>query len=444
MSKNSRVIWSEGLFIKPHHFQQMQNNVEYLIESRSKSLITNRYGILDFKINEEHLKFGKITLDYVSGIMPDGTYFDFPVEDLLPHSLEVSSTQAGNEIVYLVVSEKNNSQYEICQSTEGAGRYIKESSLVRDTHSDTGKVDEIDIARVKLDLMLGNEDKSSYSAIAIARIQHKTDSGAVQLYPDYIPCHLNSKRIQIISSYLTELEGLVRTRAENIAKRVGSPSQSGVADVSDFMMLQLLNGMQGELKGVLNTNHLHPEVLHHFMMRYSSELATFVAENRLPPTFLSFDHAYPDQSIKEGMYLLREALSYEFDLRAIPIQIKPREYGISIAPIGDTSLLNDAEFILALKAQMSHEDLKRYFLQQAKVASIENIRDITSVQLPAIPLIPLPVTPRQLPYHADYLYFKLDKSHSSWQMLKGSSGFAFHVPPENFPNLNMQFWAIRE
>lgn len=68
MSKNSRVIWSEGLFIKPHHFQQMQSNVEYLIESRSKSLMTNSYGILDFKINEEHLKFGKITLDSVSGV----------------------------------------------------------------------------------------------------------------------------------------------------------------------------------------------------------------------------------------------------------------------------------------------------------------------------------------------------------------------------------------
>lgn len=444
MSKNSRVIWSEGLFIKPQHFQQAQNNIEYLIEARTKSLITNRYGILDMKINEEHLKFGKITLDYVSGIMPDGTYFDFPVEDLLPHSLEVSSTQAGNEIVYLVVSERNDSQYEISKSIYANGRYMKETSLIRDTHSELGKVDEIDVSRVKLDLMLGSEDKSSHSAIAIARIQHKTDSGEIKLYPDYIPCHLNAKKIQVISTYLTELEGLVRTRAENIARRVGSPNQSGVADVSDFMMLQLLNAMQGKLKGILNTNHLHPENLYQFMVRYCSELATFVSENRLPPNFLIYEHAYPEQAIKESMYLLRQSLSYEFDLRAIPIQIKPREYGISIAPIDDMTLIDDAEFILALKAQMSQEDLKRYFLQQAKVATIENIREIISVQLSAIPLTPLPVTPRQLPYHADYLYFKLDKGHPSWQMLKGSSGFAFHVPPENFPELKMQFWAIRE
>ncbi len=442
MSKNSRVVWSEGLFIRPHHFQQMQRNLEYLVEARAKTLSGNRFGIVEVKINEDHLKFGKITLEHVTGIMPDGTFFDFPAEDILPEPLEIGTAQSGNEIVYLAVMERNEGQSEVGQNVYSPTRFCEKESLVKDTHSIMGNADEINLSPVKLSLMLGSEDMSSYSTIAIAKIKNRDNSGELYLYNDYIPCHLNSRKIKVLDAFLAELEGLVRTRSQNIALRVGSPTQGGVADVSDFMMLQVLNLMHGELQGLINQNHLHPETLYKFMMRYCSEISTFVAEDRLSPKFMAYDHVHPDTPFKELMRLLRQVLSIEFDLRAIPIKINRRDHGLSIAPLSDPSLISSAEFVLALKAQMPTEDLKRYFVQQAKIASIEKIRDITSVQLPAIPLLPLPVTPRQLPYHADFIYFKLDKNHPSWKMLEGSSGFAFHVPFENFPELQMQFWAI--
>ncbi|MGO3354139.1 MAG: type VI secretion system baseplate subunit TssK, partial [Halomonas sp.] len=70
------------------------------------------------------------------------------------------------------------------------------------------------------------------------------------------------------------------------------------------------------------------------------------------------------------------------------------------------------------------------------------IRDLISLQLPGVPLEPLPVAPRELPYHAGYSYFQLDRQSEAWGMLNGASGFAFHVAGE-FPGLEMQFWAIR-
>ena len=82
------------------------------------------------------------------------------------------------------------------------------------------------------------------------------------------------------------------------------------------------------------------------------------------------------------------------------------------------------------------------FTQQCKVASVEKIRDLISLQLPGIPLSALPVAPRQLPYHAGFVYFRLDDQSQAWQMLDNASGFAFHVAG-SFPGLEMQFWAIR-
>ncbi|HCT06852.1 MAG TPA: type VI secretion system baseplate subunit TssK, partial [Pseudomonas sp.] len=54
----------------------------------------------------------------------------------------------------------------------------------------------------------------------------------------------------------------------------------------------------------------------------------------------------------------------------------------------------------------------------------------------------LPVAPRQLPFHAGFTYFELDRSSEYWQLLSQSAGFAMHIAGV-FPGLDMQFWAIR-
>ena len=59
MSTKNRVVWSEGLFIKPQHFQQMQRSLEHNIDSRIRGLKDNFYGLLELQINQDHLSFGK-------------------------------------------------------------------------------------------------------------------------------------------------------------------------------------------------------------------------------------------------------------------------------------------------------------------------------------------------------------------------------------------------
>ena len=72
----------------------------------------------------------------------------------------------------------------------------------------------------------------------------------------------------------------------------------------------------------------------------------------------------------------------------------------------------------------------------------ERIRDLVNLQLPGINLLPLPVAPRQIPFHAGSTYYELDRGSEHWQQLGNSGGFAFHIAGQ-FPGLNLAFWAIR-
>ena len=53
MSASSKVIWSEGLFLRPHHLQQHDRYVERYLEGRCQSLIGYSWGFTDVQIERE-------------------------------------------------------------------------------------------------------------------------------------------------------------------------------------------------------------------------------------------------------------------------------------------------------------------------------------------------------------------------------------------------------
>ncbi len=443
MASQNKVVWTEGLFIKPQHFQQQQRYMEYALNERISSVSQYLFGILDLSLNSENLKFGSIAIEQATGVMPDGTVFRIPQEDLIPDPLKISDDSLANQMVYLALPLRSDSLMEVShEDVQGTGRYVATKYEVRDVHTPQGDMTLVDTAPIRPRLMLEKQDKSAFASIAIAKILEKRPDGSVVLDQEFIPCHLNVSDIPLLHRFINEMSGLMRERAKNIALRIGSPSQGGVADVSDFMLLQALNRLQPELQHLASLRSLHPERLYQTLNTICGELATFTDESRMPPKFVAYKHEVPSESFKSLMSKLRQSLSIVLEPRAVSIQLQKRRYGLMVAPIQDKTLLESADFILAVRARMPQDELRRLFVQQIKVSSVEKIRELISFQLPGVPVNSLPVAPRQLPYHAGYTYFQLDKTSEEWRMLKDSGGFAFHVAGE-FEELDMQFWAIR-
>ena len=127
---------------------------------------------------------------------------------------------------------------------------------------------------------------------------------------------------------------------------------------------------------------------------------------------------------------------------AIPIPLTPPKYGTRAAKIPDYNLLNDAFFVLAVNAQVSTEQLRSSFPGQIKIGPVEQIQQLVRSALPGITVHSLPVAPRQIPYHAGFSYFELNKQGELWQHMHKSGGFAIHIAGD-FPGLEIEFWAIK-
>ena len=78
MSWYSKVVWSEGLFLRPHHLQQSDRYLEHLLESRVRHVTPYPWGFSHLEIDRDLAQQSKFAVRRAAGVMPDGTPFDIP------------------------------------------------------------------------------------------------------------------------------------------------------------------------------------------------------------------------------------------------------------------------------------------------------------------------------------------------------------------------------
>lgn len=446
MPTKNRVIWREGLFIKPQHFQQQQRHNDYQLHRRISAIHDYSYGFNLLVINQELLKLGRIGVSTASGSMADGSVFDMPYQDNCPKPLDVlHCNDAASRDIYLALPMLNDALNEVASEhgqVQGAVRYRESLDDVRDLHTDGGDVSQLMLMQLTPRLMQGSEDLSAWTVIPLCRIKEKRPDGSLVLDDEFIPTCTTLTVSTQLKDFMNEVEGTLVERTRLLATRIGSPGQRGIADVAEFMMLQVFNRAQPLFTHLAHQAVLHPQDFYSHLVQTCGELRTFTDESRMAGVFPVYNHDNLTDSFQPLFQAMRQALSTVLTPRAISVQLHQQAHGIRVATISDRDLLRSAEFVLAVRAQIPQEQLRRQFIQQTKITSLEKIRDLVSVQLPGVPLVALSAAPRQLPYHAGYTYFMLDNQSPAWKELQQSNAIAFHVSGD-FPDLDMQFWAIR-
>src|SRR5579885_984077 len=98
MGADNKVVWLEGMFLRPQHFQQHDRYIERLVRSRVAGITPFSYGLSELRINRELLIGGKFGAAQARGVLPDGTPFDIMADNNPPVPLEIDRN-VRNEIV---------------------------------------------------------------------------------------------------------------------------------------------------------------------------------------------------------------------------------------------------------------------------------------------------------------------------------------------------------
>jgi type VI secretion system protein ImpJ len=444
VSAHNRVIWSEGLFLQPQHFQQQERYFERYVEARCRPLVPHAWGFTEIEFERDLLTIGKAALRRLAGVFPDGTPFRMPDDDPLPAPLDIGA-DVRDQILYLAVPLRRPGELEADRDATGGDELVRHDVRkvqARNATSNNGDPAVLEVGALRTRLLLAKDVTDAYACVPLAHIVECRADRHVVLDENFIPTVLHVRAAGRLAAFTSELLGLLHQRGEALAGRVAATGRGAAAEFADFLMLQAINRYEPLVAHFADSGELHPESLFHVCVTAAGELATFTATSKRPPKATAYRHDRLRESFEPVILALRESLSKVLTQTAVSIPIEPKKFGISVAIVNDRSLYSTAVFILAARADIPAEELRRRFPAQLKIGPVERITDLVRLQLPGVPVHAVPVAPRQIPYHAGFAYFELDQTDQLWDQLQTSGGVAMHVAGE-FPGLAMEFWAIR-
>jgi type VI secretion system protein ImpJ len=443
MSDSNRIVWSEGLFLRPQHFQQQERYLEAYVQGRAAGLRTDGWGLLELEIERELLTIGKLGLRRARGVFPDGTPFAMPDTDPVPAPIDIAET-IRDQIVHLaLVTRKAGATLSArANGSSEVTRFRTTEHQARDVMSDLSTVADVEVATLNTRLMPQSQQTSEFVRMPVAHVIECRADGQVALEERFIPTVLTCSNAPRLAAFLSELEGLLHQRGEALAARAVASGRGGAAEIANFLLLQSINRYEPLITHLAARASCHPEDLYRVAVEIAGDLSTLTTRARRPAGFPGYRHEDLRASFEPVMEALRAALSVVLEQNAIPIPLEQRRFGISVGVVADRSLFDSAVFVLAARADMPAEELRRRFPRQLKLGPVEKIADLINLALPGIPIQPMPVAPWEIPFHAGFSYFELDRANDLWRALKSSGGIALHQAGD-FPGLALEFWAIR-
>jgi type VI secretion system protein ImpJ len=442
MSAHNRVVWSEGLFLQPQHFQQQDRYFERYVESRCQALVPHSWGFTDIEFERDFLKIGKVGFRRLAGIFPDGTPFRMPEDDPLPTPIDIGN-DVRDQRLHLAVPLRRSGEIDSARRP-GAEELIRAEIREYQAADVTlgGEPAALEVAALRTRLLLDTAVTEAYACIPLAHVVECRADQQVVLDDQFIPTVLQIKAATRLATVATELFGLFHQRGEALGGRVAGTSRGAASELADFLMLQTINRCEPLLAHYSEGGFVHPDHFYQFCVAAAGELVTFTTTSKRTPKFPQYRHERLRETFEPVIASLRESMGKVMTQNAIAIPLEPKRFGVHLAIVPDRSLFGSAVFVLAARADGPAENVRQRFPAQVKVAPAEKIGDLVRQGLPGVPVVPMPAAPRQIPFHAGYAYFELDQSHELWQQLPNSGGVAIYVSGD-FPGLTMEFWAIR-
>lgn len=443
MSNDNKVVWSEGMFILPQHFQQADRYVEHLVRARVAGLRGFPWGIVSLEIDRGQLAQGRFALTRCSGVLEDGTPFSFPDKAPAPPAIELPRNTRGC-IVHLTLAVAGGSEREVAADGDGqtAARYVASEVEVPDTASGAERA-TLTVGRLRLRYALDTEPRAGMVSLGVARVEEVTNDRTVVLDESYIPPCLAASASPVLRGFLDELHGLMRQRTESLAGKVSEASVRAIPQFTEYLMLLALNRHEPALAHLAQTGTIHPEDLYRSLLQIAGELATVARRERRPPDFEPYRHDDLKATFALVMSELRYAVSHVIPGLAVSIPLTRHAKGLMFGRVTDRALLGGARFVLAVRADVALESLRGTFPGQAKIGPADRIDQLIASASRGIPLTPLPGPPFEIPIADKTVHFELERSGPIWEAMRTAPGFAIHVAGD-FPNLAMELWAIRE
>jgi type VI secretion system protein ImpJ len=436
----SRVVWSEGMYLGPHHFQVQSRYFEDSIQFAASSLWFAGYGL---------------SLLHARGILPDGLPFNMPEGEPLPpvHAIgeHFPPTRDGITVMLGIPPRKPDGLN--CALADGAEggvgngtRYRAESRVLHDEN--TGADERpVRLGRKNLRLFFDTEPAADLVALPIARIG-RDGKGHFAIDPDFVPPVLQisaSARLMLLVQRLIEI---LDDKSASIGRRgATAPSGAGPAEfstreIANFWLLHAVNSGLAPLRHLLVAKRGHPEELFLELSRLAGALCTFALDSH-PRDLPLYDHQNLSECFEKLDRHIRAHLETIVPTNCISIPLQAAGDYFYEGDVGDQRCFNRSRWVLAIRSNVGEAELMARTPQLVKVCTPAFVRELVKRALPGMGLTHLPVPPSAISTRVETQYFGISRTGPCWDHMVQTRRVGVYVPGE-FPKPEVEILVVLE
>lgn len=461
--RNLPVQWSEGMFLRPHHFQTNERYWSEWLATSSGWDHPYNYGVQAVELSKEAIANYQVEIKYCNARLRDGTLVTTSVgqepdrvdlrESVEETAAEIVRTKSVSMksalqkeptvVVHLAVPKLKLGRANVGESQGDHQSRYREAQRELPDEVTGGNDQQVDLRELNIKVLLSTDDLAGYETLPIARVKRSGDKEATpQLDPDYIPPVLAIESwpplmLDYVRAIYDVVSQKIRVLSEQVKSRGITLTSQEPGDMDRIIMLMILNEAFATLRVLAFSRGLHPFVAYTELCRIVGKLALF-GEDRACPEVPHYDHddlARIFQWIKKTVTLLLTRIQdYDYE----------REEFIGVENGMETRLKEkwlgpNWDWYIGVNYGTSTKEECRRLLAPGKLdwkmGSADQVEGIFRDRRPGVMLLVEDNPPRALPIRGPWVFYRVTKDGHAWRGVEATQTLAMRFSTNHVKNL---------
>ena len=446
MNHTSKVLWGEGLFLRPQHFQRQDRYHENRLHRTAHALHPYAWGVGRLSIDRDALANNSLRLVDLTLIFQDGELYSAPDGDDLPDAIDLTDIALPHQSVTyyaaLPALKEFGGNFSAASSPNKSARYGQVNLESPDLFTEAAKA-EITYLKKAVRLVSEFEPRDAFVSLPVVRLRRAATAG-FEIDPTFLPPSLSIGSAPSLFLKLRRLMDALQAKVNALYGHHREPSKNVVefrsGDISSFWLLHTASSAYASLTHYLHNPSLHPERLYEQLLALAGALMTFsktVALSDLPP----YLHAEPGPCFTKLDSIIRELLDTVISSRYFAIalaQVKPSYY---LGMLDSGKIDDKTAFYLAVSGDMPAIELVDIVPLRFKIGAPEDVEKFVLAAMPGVKLLHSPQVPTAVPVRPDTFYFSIESKGPMYERMLQAQSISIYVP-SGIRDLKLELLAV--
>jgi type VI secretion system protein ImpJ len=442
----SKVLWGEGLLLRPQHFQRQDQYHEHRLNESIKAVHPYAWGVEQLQVDRDALANNVLRILELSLRFQDGELYDAPGADALPETVDLNLLQPSQQSVTyyaaLPAFKPFGGNFSQPGQATNTARFVQANQDAPDLYTQAASAQ---LAHLKTTVRLVSEfePRDSYIHFPLLRLR-RAATGGFEMDTAFVPPSLTVASAPILFLQLRRLLDALQAKVSALYGHHREPSRNVIeyrsGDMSSFWLLHTASSAYAALTHHIHHPGLHPERLFEQLLGVAGGLMTFSKSWTLAD-LPAYQHNDPGPSFAKLHLIIRELLDTVISSKYFAIglnEVRPSYY---IGMLDSGKIDDKTTFYIAVSANIPTLELVDVVPLRFKVGAPDDVEKFVLSALPGVRLQYAPQLPAAVPVRPDTCYFMLEAKGQMYERMLQAQSISIYVP-SGIKELKLELLAV--